>query len=183
MKKYELLVVLPGTLDEKEVEVKINDVTAAVGEFGEGAVATAMGKNRLAYPIKQVRYGYFYTVVFSAEPENVKKLQEKLNLNRDLLRGIIYFYNAKSANAQKITYFGSRDEAPAYVQEPEREEKVVIAAAPVGQTVAPVQEMAEEKSVEPEREASPVVSSKKPLDLKEIDKKLDEILADDNISI
>ena len=64
MKKYELLVILPGTLDEGEVGVKISEITAMVGELSEGAKSEAMGKNRLAYPIKQVRYGYFFTVIF-----------------------------------------------------------------------------------------------------------------------
>ncbi|MDD2758490.1 MAG: 30S ribosomal protein S6 [Patescibacteria group bacterium] len=179
MKKYELLIVLPGTLDDKGAEEKINEITAMVGEFGEEAKATAMGKNRLAYPIKQVRYGYFYTVIFSAEPANTKKIQEKLNLNRDLLRGIIVLYNAKATSAQKITYFGTREETPAYVQEPEREEKVIIAETPVvAETPA-----TEEKPVESVEETPVVVQPKKQLDLKEIDKKLDEILADDNMNI
>jgi ribosomal protein S6 len=182
MKKYELLIVLPGTLDEKESEAKISEITAMVSEFSEGAKSIAMGKNRLAYPIKQVRYGYFYTIEFSAETENVKKIQDKLNLNRDILRGIITLFNAKATGAQKITYFGTREETPAYVQEPEREEKVAFVEAPA-EEATPVQTTAAEAPAEDVRENPVVVPPKKQLDLKEIDKKLDEILADDNINI
>ena len=104
MKKYELLLVLPGTLDDKEAEVRSGEVLAMVKEYSSDAESHAMGKMRLAYPIKQIRYGYYYTVVFSIDNENLKNLQTKLSLTRDLLRAIITVYNAKYNPVQKLNY-------------------------------------------------------------------------------
>ncbi len=96
MKKYELLLVLPGTLDEMEAKTRSNEVIDLVKEFSQDVEIDEMGKNRLAYPIKHIRYGYFYTIVFSAETDGLKKLQDKLALQRDLLRSIISIFNIKA---------------------------------------------------------------------------------------
>lgn len=168
MKKYELLLILPGTLDEKEAEAKTNEAMAILKEFGADAVLKVMGKNRLAYPIKQVRYGYFYTVVFSAEPQNVKIIEEKLKLSRGFLRAIVAEYNKKLEHAQNVTSF-----APAVSR---AEEPAMEAAA---ESYAPSAPVAEDLSKD-EAKSAPQAA---PLDLKEIDRKLDAILADDNINI
>lgn len=104
MKKYELLLVLPGTLDDKEAETRSIEVLNLVKEHGSDAEITSMGKTRLAYPIKQIRYGYFYTIVFSAATEMVKNLQAKLALTRDLLRAIVSEFNAPYVPTQKLNY-------------------------------------------------------------------------------
>ena len=104
MKKYELLLALPGTLDEKEAKKRSEEVFGLVKEFDAEAVLTTLGKTRLAYPIKQIRYGYFYTIVFGVEPDALKNLQTKLGLARDLLRAVISEYNEKFTNSQKISY-------------------------------------------------------------------------------
>lgn len=104
MKKYELLLVLPGTLDEKEAEVRSGEILAIIKEFATDAELHSMGKMRLAYPIKQIRYGYYYTIVFGVEPIDLKAIQTKLSLTRDLLRAMITEYNAKYNPVQKLNY-------------------------------------------------------------------------------
>jgi len=173
MKKYELLVVLPGTLDEKEAEAKVGEVSSTVKEFGEVAETRSLGKSRLAYPIKQVRYGYFYLIIFSAESEKLGAIQDKLNLMRDLLRGIINKFSEKTSTTQKISYYGEYVDRSVPAQGRGRPESVVEIAEPA---------KVEEASVEAPKEVVKQVPSA-PLDLKDIDKKLDEILADDSMSI
>lgn len=167
MNKYELLLVLPGTFDEKEVEIEANKVLVVVNEMSTNATANKLGKNRLAYPIKQIRYGYFYTVVFEAEAEKIKILKNKLDLDKNILRSVITRYNEKMANAQKIAYFsteGREDQEEGVVEEKKFVEQVKK------------EEFVEEKKVEEVK-----MDDAKPMDLKDIDKKLDEILADDNL--
>jgi ribosomal protein S6 len=192
MNKYELLLVLPGTLDEKESAVKTDEVMAIINELGQESELKAMGKNRLAYPIQQVRYGYFYTVIFSADTENIKKIEAKLRLTRGLLRAIVAHYNKAldgAENTARLTGMTAHVEA----DEAERNEVVAVVetAEPEAEAVAPVER--EEASVVAE-EAVEVVeaptveekmkSAKAPvMDLKEIDKKLDEILSSDNLNI
>jgi ribosomal protein S6 len=159
MKKYELLLVLPGTLDEKESEVKAQEVLNLVKEYGEEAELVEMGKNRLAYPIKQIRYGYFYTVIFQAEAEKIKELQVKLGLMRDLLRAVISHFKVKYSPGTAPLY--------SYNKEENLEERVVAA-------VEPKAEYKEEIAVS-------VAPRKTTLDLKDIDKKLDEILDEKNL--
>ncbi len=104
MKKYELLLVLPGTLDDKEVANHSQEVLELVKAGAQDVEMNNLGKMRLSYPIKQIRYGYYYTVVFNAEPKDVKILEEKLRLRTDVLRGIITHFNTNITAAKKIAY-------------------------------------------------------------------------------
>jgi ribosomal protein S6 len=71
MSKYELLAVFPGTLDDAQVKEKSEELLAVVKVSGADAEIHPLGKNRLAYPINHIRYGYFFTYVFT-EPAAVK---------------------------------------------------------------------------------------------------------------
>ena len=104
MKKYELLLVLPGTLDEKEAEKQVQEIKASVSANSQDVELNNLGKVRLAYPIKQIRYGYYYTLVFNAEPEAVKTISEKLRLRTDVLRSMISHFNTNVTAAKKIVY-------------------------------------------------------------------------------
>lgn len=104
MSKYELLLVLPGTLDDAEAKAKSEAVQELIRAHGSDVELHILGKNRLAYPIKHIRYGYFYTVVFSAEPVEVKKLEAKLSLSRELLRTIISHFNTTLTATQRIVF-------------------------------------------------------------------------------
>ncbi|MFA6424275.1 MAG: 30S ribosomal protein S6 [Candidatus Magasanikbacteria bacterium] len=158
MKKYELLLVLPGTLDEKEAENRSNEILSAVKEYSTEADVASMGKMRLAYPIKQIRYGYFYTILFSAESKELKAIQVKLGLMRDLLRAIISVYNPNYTSASKLSFISpitdtnSIPEVAVQVERVERNEK-------------PFEKPADKK-----------------VSIQDIDKKLDEILAGEIIS-
>jgi len=149
MKKYELLLVLPGTLDEKEAEVKSIEILNLVKTVSADAELNVLGKNRLAYAIKQIRYGYFYTIVFGAEADGLKTIQEKIGLMRDILRGIISVYNPNWSANQKISYTTNESGVTTMAQDE-------VTAKPVAET--------------------------KQVDLKDIDKKLDEILGGSIIS-
>jgi len=156
MKKYELLLALPGTLDENEASARSNEVLAIVKEKDESAEIQSLGKTRLAYPIKQIRYGYFYTVVFSAEADVLKDLQTKIGLMRDLLRAMFTEYNEKFSNSQKISYVTND----------------------AGVTTATVQE---DDILEVEEEKITTKKAEEKVSMQEIDKKLDEILSGDVI--
>ncbi len=104
MQKYELLLILPGTLDDIEAEKRLGEVVEVVKEHSDSVETNNQGKNRLAYPVKQIRYGYFYTIVFEAEPAKARELQDKLRLMRDLLRAMITHFNTNVSTSQKINY-------------------------------------------------------------------------------
>lgn len=207
MKKYEILLILPGTLDETEAAGKIADAKAILEEMAEGVVLQEMGKNRLAYPIKHIRYGYFYLANFFAEEEQIQKIQDKLALSRELLRAMITLADKETSVEQKITYFGEGRFKRGVQESPEKdkrttgsEEKAVVedvkepevksdeaesaeksSTEDVKEDVKPVEEVSKPKETPEEAPKKESEEKKGAVDLKEIDKKLDEILSDDNI--
>ena len=160
MKKYELLVILPGTLDDKEAEVRIEELFTMVKEYSENAERSTLGKNRLAYPVKQIRYGYFYVITFEAETKKLETLQKKLSLLRDVLRANITHFNVELNAQQKMAYAtGSLGVTMLNTDKEEAsEERPQRTFAPT--SAAPVATPKEEKKV----------------DLEEVKKKLDKIL-------
>ena len=158
MNKYELLLILPGTLDEREAEAASGNIVDLIKEQGEGVEKQVLGKNRLAYPIKQIRYGYFYTIIFSAESKNLARLQEKLRLHAKVLRFMISHFNIELSNEQKVAYTQGGAERAAEVVE-ETIEKVARKTSG---------ESAEQKIITPKEE--------KKVDMEEVKKKLDKIL-------
>lgn len=154
MKKYELLLILPGTLDEKEAETRAAEVHEMVKQHSGETNFHLLGKNRLAYPIKQIRYGYFYVISLEAETVKLKELEKKLALERDILRAVVSRYNPKAAEGHKISY-ATDSLGMSNIVEYNRDKE-------------------EEKASIPQ----PRVEAKK-VNLEEIDKKLDEILQGD----
>ncbi len=158
LKKYELLLVLPGTLDEKEAGKQVQEIKDLVSSGAQDVELNNLGKVRLAYPIKQIRYGYYYTLVFNAEPEAVGVISGKLKLRSDVLRSMITIFNTNVTTPKKIVYSTNEVGVTTMI---EKEESAV--AEPKSSPV--VKEISEEKKV----------------DLKDIDEKLNAILDNENI--
>jgi small subunit ribosomal protein S6 len=173
MNKYELLLILPGTLDEKEAEQKSQEIVDVVKQFSTSTSLTVLGKNRLAYPVKQIRYGYFYTIVFEAEAEKITALHAKLNLRRDLLRFMISHYNVSLSEAQKAAY---SDTAPMQPQ-------AMTAAAAIEQQMEAEEKKPEEKKVSAAPvAATPAARKEEPkASMEDIKKKLDKIIDETDI--
>jgi len=197
MQNYELLAIFPGTLSESEVQPSVEKVQQVIAENGAaGLEFRDMGKSRLAYPIRHIRYGYFYVARFQAEQEVINKIQQKLKLMPELLRSLISKYNPQTHKEGKIVFAHViAEKAPVEertfaevsanvrsvkVEQPaEATEKVVeeieITPEPVVETKAEAEVKTEaEKPVEPVKKAT---RGRKPkVSLDDIDKKLDEIL-------
>ncbi len=204
MKKYELFLVLPGTLEEGEVQKKIEEIKKFVEENVQEATLSSLGKNRLSYPVKQIRYGYFYTITFLSEGANVTTLRAKLALRRDILRSIITHFNVELSPVQKAAYLnddaGFRAISFNGMTLKNNNDDVEDAPAPapapiVRETEAPkmkvekkeeVQKPAE-KTKEPSKKEAPLppplakAKEEKNLDMDEISAKLNKILDGENI--
>lgn len=149
MQKYELLLILPGTLDDNQVAAQAEEMVKIVKEQSEDVELHVMGKNRLAYPINQIRYGYFYTVTFLADAAKLKVLENKLRLHREVLRFVISHFNTNLTAQQKIAY---TTDGTGITRMMEKEE-TVVAASP-----------------------APEARKDEKLDLEEINKKLDDLM-------
>ncbi len=167
MKHYELMTIFPGTLTEEELAPIVASVEQTATEAGAAKIEKeTLGKSRLAYPIKHIRYGYFYFFRFEAEPDQAHNLAQKLRLLSNVLRSLIQIYDpAKQAQAEEQRKKTAAAQLQQMTQTAETEEKEETPAAAAPQE-APVEK------VEKKRES---------VSIEEIDKKLDEIL-DENIT-
>jgi len=171
MKKYELLLVLPGTLDENEAETRSAEILTLVKEKDEKAHLDVLGKNRLAYPIKLIRYGYFYTIVFSVEPEDLKYIHSKLGLERDLLRSIISIFSVKAGGNKTISY----SSAGAMEKTSEKKKKEVVKEDKKEEKKDEILKQVQDDKKEEKTTEKPAEK----VNMEDINKKLDEILDGD----
>ena len=93
MTSYELLAIFPGTVAETEINPLADKIKVLIEQFGAAETTLIdLGKSRLAYPMRQIRYGYFRIYYFQAEPDRVPDLEKKLNLDASFLRVIMRKY-------------------------------------------------------------------------------------------
>lgn len=171
MTYYEMLCVLPGTLTEDEANKSLEQVKDTLGKHGVAEITVhAMGKSRLAYPIKHIRYGYFQLFYFNTEPNVVNEVRSKVALSPDILRVMVQMTNqGAAAKSGRYTLNLEAETAPR-----EEESAPVRAYAPA----AVVHETALREETPIVEQPQPVKPAK-PVSMEDIDKKLDEILQSD----
>lgn len=81
-RNYEGLIVL----NTKGSDGSIDDLVSAVGkeiedEGGKLEQVQQLGRRQFAYPSKKLDGGHYVNYHFSAEPEAIEKIQERLHLN------------------------------------------------------------------------------------------------------
>ncbi|MBT6819661.1 MAG: 30S ribosomal protein S6 [Candidatus Magasanikbacteria bacterium] len=105
MQNYELLLILPGTLSEDEVDPLVEKVSKVIEDNGGTSLSVEkIEKRRLAYPIKHIRYGYFNLAYFEAEPDTVLAIQNKLLLIPELLRVLVQKHNPTIQKSRTIKF-------------------------------------------------------------------------------
>ncbi|MDP2692627.1 MAG: 30S ribosomal protein S6 [bacterium] len=104
VKNYELLFILPGTLAETEVTPVVDTVKVAIEKGGGKSIKVKdLGKSRIAYPIRHIRYGYFQLCNFDAETTEIKTIRENLGLLDGLLRVVIKITGINETIPDKIS--------------------------------------------------------------------------------
>jgi len=201
MRHYELMTVLPGTMTEDEVIPFIDRVKVILSDLSVTDVAVEnMGKTRLSYPMKHIRYGYYYTFVFEAEPGIIAKAQTQLRLIPEFLRVLFSTFDPKmrAETAQRKAKMAAHQAARVAVQEEKKEENEDKEQSSLEEkekkeekTESSVSEIKEKKDIKEEKiedteeEKKEVIEPKvepkkeKKVSMEEIDKKLDEILGKD----
>lgn len=87
---YELLYIIPATFTDDEIGGVESNMKSLLEKYGAASIETKrLGKFRLAYPIKKVRYGHYILINFTAEPAGIIKLDEALRINKEVLRHLI----------------------------------------------------------------------------------------------
>lgn len=84
---YELLYIIPSPYTEKDlpnIQKSINKIIEENG--GKITFEENWGNKKMAYPIKQIRRGFYILVNFEINPENLKTIEQKLKLMPEVLR-------------------------------------------------------------------------------------------------
>lgn len=87
MRRYELMLILDPTLEERTVGPTLESYMKVVRQDG-GSVDNVdiWGKRRLAYEIGKLSEGIYAVVDLTAEPATVKELDRQLGLNESVVR-------------------------------------------------------------------------------------------------
>jgi small subunit ribosomal protein S6 len=189
---YELCYIIPadkyGDDTVAAISVKVTDLLKEAG--ATLGTSTDMGKRKFAYPINNIRYGYYYAVEFDAETDVVPGLNDKLRLHEDVLRHLIikkkvqteaYKAQLKALHEEMAKSEAerqqTRDDKAAATDKPrnKRSTKKEDSAAPATtseEMVTALEKPDTKKDTTPEG----------PVDSQSLEKKLDEILTDgDNL--
>jgi small subunit ribosomal protein S6 len=87
MRRYEMMIILDSSLEERTVQPSLDQFLKVVTTAG-GSVdkVDVWGRRRLAYEIDKKAEGIYTVVDLTAEPDAVKELDRQLNLNEAVLR-------------------------------------------------------------------------------------------------
>ncbi|RCV55439.1 30S ribosomal protein S6 [Marinitenerispora sediminis] len=87
MRRYEVMVILDPSLDERTVSPSLEQFLGVVRNDG-GSVekVDVWGKRRLAYDIAKNAEGIYAVIDLTATPATVKELDRQLNLTEAVLR-------------------------------------------------------------------------------------------------
>ncbi|HUZ53061.1 MAG TPA: 30S ribosomal protein S6 [Streptosporangiaceae bacterium] len=87
MRRYEMMIILDPSLEERTVQPSLDQFLKVITTDG-GSVdkVDVWGRRRLAYEIDKKSEGIYTVVDLVAEPDTVKELDRQLNLNEAVLR-------------------------------------------------------------------------------------------------
>jgi small subunit ribosomal protein S6 len=171
MQHYELLCIVSVSLADDEQKKLIEKVAQLISTEGMSITLNKeMGKRKLAYPIKKEITGLYHVLEFDGEQAGIKKLDREMRLMSGILRFVILKKRVKTQEEldkerrvrEKVE--GRKREAE---QEEIAKEKEMVREAEAKEH----QEHIEEKRPE----------STKKISLEDLDKKLDDILKEEDV--
>jgi small subunit ribosomal protein S6 len=90
MRTYELVLVMPPTLDDQQVAAVVDQVRNFVLERqGEVIKVDHWGRRRLAYPIDRHREGIYVLAQFRLSPAYVSQLERRLDISEEVMRHLL----------------------------------------------------------------------------------------------
>lgn len=180
MRKYELTAVFAGTISDSELEAAGNRVQKLLEDAGAVTIERAeLGKHKLSYEVKNNKFGSFATFTFECEGNAANVITAKLKLSKEVVRFVVESFNAARLKRQpqiadnpliKASREKEREE-----RDRERGERSGDRSGDREDRGAAPQIFAAGHTDKPE----PAPATDKPVDLEEIDKKLDQLLNGD----
>lgn len=88
MRDYEIVYIFRSSLEDEEIESKLDRYHERLGDADLTAVEH-WGKRQLAYEIAGERNGYYVVVQCTADPGRIGEFEQILKMDEDLLRHLI----------------------------------------------------------------------------------------------
>ena len=170
LRKYELLVIMSGDMTETDFGKETDEIRKLLKESSAVILfEESWGKKEMTYKIKRQKAGYYVVFDFEADPTAILEMRNAVKLNPHVLRHLLISLpnNYMSGSYKKEVVF--RDES--------KDEEAVR---------KPVASMSAERPSRPAPVSTekPIVAGKKEEEqLKEVEKKLEEILDNPDINI
>ncbi len=101
MRKYEFLMIIKPNLEKAIEEEFIKNFEQRLG--GNIVKKDDWGLRKLAYPIKKEQEAHYILYFVEAEPENVIKTREWLNIRKELLRSMVLVHEKKWPTEMKTS--------------------------------------------------------------------------------
>ncbi len=162
MQYYELVGLIPGNLAENEVEPILQKISDIIKNSGaEIKRQELIGRRKTAYAIQKMRHAYYFLIGFEHDSD-LKETEKKLKLHKNLLRYLITKTKPKTAEeiAKEKKRMQKQEETAEIKTEKTISKTQIDKPADSNKTI-------EEKTKE------------KPVDLEQLDKKIDEILKEE----
>lgn len=87
MNHYELLYIIPHTYPEERQGKIVSQIEALLKKEGGSITKTeSLGKKKLTYPIRKIRFGFYNLVELDLESEKLKEINRQLRLVPEVLR-------------------------------------------------------------------------------------------------
>ena len=152
-KEYEILYFLSIALNDEEIKNIKHKLNQIIIDY-KGAIIKEedIGKKKLAYMIKNARHGYYILTIFSANPKVVSKIDHQIKLMPEILRHQLGI----KENIKKL----SPESSKTTVDEQKIDVKTKLS-----------------KDKAKDKEKRPIGK----VDIRELDRKIDELLGEENI--
>lgn len=115
MSKYEIMIIVDGTIKETDSLSIVNELKTVL-KSAKDLNIDKMGLKDLAYPIKKINRGYYYVLTFSNSNANeIKEFRRIASIKKEVLRQLIinleknYGYKA-TINPKKVAKSNFRAE-------------------------------------------------------------------------
>ena len=88
MNKYESVIIINPSVDEKGIKSLIKKFTDIINNEGKVESVEELGKKRLAYEIKKNKEGYYVIFNFEAKPELIAELERNYRIEDSVMKFI-----------------------------------------------------------------------------------------------
>lgn len=89
MNKYESIIIVAPTIDEKQQKEIENKYSKLIKENGKLVEFKSLGKKMLAYEIKKNKYGLYFQINFESEASFIAELERQYRIDDNIIKFIV----------------------------------------------------------------------------------------------